>query len=542
MNSPSQSSSPQAASACPEPAEGQAVSACPERSRGASALPLSRARRGDTLAFAGLGVLIAYAIVRNLFAAAATRFWCDEVSTVFMTRMPTLSAIWNALDHAVDGQPPLFYLIERAAGAFALKPEIAFRLPSIAAFALTLLCVFVFIRRRSGGMIAVVCAGILLLTVLFDPYAVDARPYSMMVACIALALVCYQRVPETRWTILMGLSLVAAESLHYFAVFALAAFAAAEVAFFLKTPRFRTGVWLGLACGLLPLMVCWPLLSNLRRNYGGHAWASPTLRHAGASYGWFFNIRNFYVNGFLAFLVVLLLICAALLLALPRTRKKWTANPLFHEHILILALLGLPFLTLVVAKIAHGEANYKYAMPAALAIPLGLGCILSRLNRAVVTLTAIAILCAFTVQEARFWPTRQSRLAEFVPPMNVIELVIDRAGRPDLPVVFSDAMAYGPAVYYAPPEQARRFVALADPPKAIAYTGTNNIDSLLLAQKPYYHVQAYEFRDFVACYPEFLLYSDGGYYDWWPRRLRDDGYTLQLVAAEGGDKIYLVGR
>jgi hypothetical protein len=60
--------------------------------------------------------------------------------------------------------------------------------------------------------------------------------------------------------------------------------------------------------------------------------------------------------------------------------------------------------------------------------------------------------------------------------------------------------------------------------------------------------QVVDFRSFAEAHHAFLLYSDNLYavqgtsvfYDWWIPRLVRDGYSLQLVAAEGNAKMYLV--
>ncbi|MGA8367337.1 MAG: glycosyltransferase family 39 protein, partial [Candidatus Acidiferrales bacterium] len=244
----------------------------------------------EKLALCGLWVLIGYTLVQDLFAAAATPFSGDELLTLIVARQSSPSMIRSALARGADGQPPPFYLVERAAVALGPKMEIALRLPSILAFACVLLFVFVFVKRRSGPVYALVCAALLLDTVLYYPFAINARPYELLVACIALALVCYQRAPETRWVILMGLSLLAAEAMHYYAIFAFAPFGIAEIAQSLKTHRLRLGVWLALACGILPLAIFWPLLRLLKQMYGAHLWDEPILSRAATSYAWFLRM------------------------------------------------------------------------------------------------------------------------------------------------------------------------------------------------------------------------------------------------------------
>ena len=62
----------------------------------------------------------------------------------------------------------------------------------------------------------------------------EARSYSIMIACVALALVCYQRLPSIRWAALLGVSLVLAESFHYYALLAMIPFLVAEAAVLVK--------------------------------------------------------------------------------------------------------------------------------------------------------------------------------------------------------------------------------------------------------------------------------------------------------------------
>ena len=116
----------------------------------------------------------------------------------------------------------------------------------------------------------------------------EARGYSLLVACIALAFVCYQRVPARRWVILLGLSLVLAQSFHYFAVFAFLPFFLAEAAHYGLTRQLRRGVWIALLTGFVPLALFWPALSAMQKIIGPHFWAKPTLELALGSYSWFF--------------------------------------------------------------------------------------------------------------------------------------------------------------------------------------------------------------------------------------------------------------
>jgi hypothetical protein len=114
------------------------------------------------------------------------------------------------------------------------------------------------------------------------------------------------------------------------------------------------------------------------------------------------------------------------------------------------------------------------------------------------------------------------------------------AGHADLPLVVSDGVDYLPFVYYAPPELAGRLVDVVDPPNAVAYLGMDSIDKSLIGLRSCYPLRVYDFPAFASEHSTFLLYSSGSTNDWWPRRLANNGYSLEVVAAEKGRKIYLV--
>lgn len=248
----------------------------PDTAVGNPDLPLRGSRLPyDRVAFPVLIGIVVYAALRNLAEAATKPLWFDELITQVMSRQPSISALWRALKTAADRNPPPFYLIERVGAAFPVNEHIAYRLPSIAAFPVTLICLYFFVERRSGPMRGLLCASLLLLTPLYSLYAGEARPYSMLIACVAFALVCYQREPSAFWTMGLFFSLTLALCLHYYAVFAFVPFFAAELAVTYETRRLRPMVWVALLIGLAPLAIFRPFLVALKTYYGSSLWSRP---------------------------------------------------------------------------------------------------------------------------------------------------------------------------------------------------------------------------------------------------------------------------
>jgi hypothetical protein len=504
--------------------------------------------REEILATAGLAALIAYSVIRSVIAAAAKPFWFDEICTWIIAHLNSAHEIWQALKSAADGQPPLFYLIQAHFGNLAGNHEIAFRIPSILAFACILIFTFAFTRKRTTAAYALFCSTLLLLTILFDTYAIEARPYSLEVACFALAILCYQRAPSTRWMILMALSLALAENLHYYAVFPLVPLGAAEIAFTAKTRRLRLSVWLALICGCLPLLWLFPLLRALTQTYGQNLLAPASLVRAFAIYGWIFASHSnvALVSAIVIAAAATILIAAAAVtqafLKSPSLRSAWIADPTSHEQILALGFLALPFIAYAGAKIAHGALVDRYVLSMVLGVPLAASQLLPRLGKKSRTVFVAAAILLLAGREARFWISQDDHIAQ--PQFSWIpaQQMVDAAGHPDLPVAISSAVQYLELNHYAPPDLNRRLILLADPPKAIEYDGSDSGDRQMLILRQYAPMQVEEFPQFESTHHEFLLLSNGDpRLDWWPTRFRAEPSTeLRALSTLGPWTIYLV--
>jgi 4-amino-4-deoxy-L-arabinose transferase-like glycosyltransferase len=83
------------------------------------------------------------------FALASIKpFWFDELITLNIARQQSFHAIWQLLLRAADPNPPLSHLLTSWCMRLFGNGEIAVRIPAIAAGAVTLLCIYVFLVRR----------------------------------------------------------------------------------------------------------------------------------------------------------------------------------------------------------------------------------------------------------------------------------------------------------------------------------------------------------------------------------------------------------
>ncbi len=491
----------------------------------------------------GLAILVAYALLRSLVDAATKPFWYDEVMTFIVTRQATVSRIWSALARAVDGQAPGFYLIERLFAPIVSYQEIAFRLPLIFGFCLTTVCLFLFVRRQSGGAYALACAAIPLATSLFHFYATEARPYSLVVACVSIALLCYQRAPAPGWMLLMGSILAVSLTLNYYAVFALVPFALAEFVLLLSGRQLRWPVWLALACGTIPLALFWPLLAQNKKYYGALPFANPSLSAILHIYGSIFGASPPWGVA----IVAVMFLSIVGIIVFPKANRTGTesqTNTSLHEHVLVLTLLVLPLIGYLIAKIMHAGMSERYVLSTGLGVPLAVAQILPRLQRRSLALAVGFVISLLVTQEAIFWKAHKGHLTQFESPAVSVESLVGSAGYPDMPVVVSDGLDYLPIAHYATPAMAKRFVCLVDVPASLVYAGDDVMDKELIVLRPFAPLQIPDFVDFASQHHTFLLYTSNGSggdpHDWWVARLLRDGYALRLVAADHRRNVFLV--
>jgi mannosyltransferase len=487
----------------------------------------------------GLLALVAYAATRSMVYAAAKPFWFDEVLTQVVCRQGNLSAIWSALKRGVDGNPPAFYLIERSVVWLIPNELLAYRLLSVIGFLASLLLVYAFVKARNGGARALLCSALLLITPLFTLYAEEARPYSLVTACIALALVCYQRAPATPWVTGLFLSLLLAASLHYYAVLIFLPFFLAELTVVYQTRRVRFGVWVALLAAVLPLAFSWPMLMLLRQNLGPHFWATAALNDVSATYGAFFRVESPWGMA-VAGLAVL-----AMLVGLVRRAQQTEATAGMPEtpaaeRVLILGLIVLPMVGYLVAKMTHGPFVERYFLPAILGTTAAVGYALGPVKPRGMLVAAMFVGLAIGSQELGFWRS----LGQRETPADIVEPIANLADTTryaDLPIVISDAGVYVELWHHAPPELRRRIVTLPDPTNAAKYAGTDTVDKLVIALRSCEPtIAVHDFAHFAAEHQTFLLYSNGSRFDWWPARLVHDGDQLRLLGFQRRGSAYLV--
>jgi hypothetical protein len=487
-------------------------------------------------------VLLLYIVVAGLVQASNRTFWFDEIFTVSIARLGSMADIVRALASAADTSPPGFYLVERAAASLTTNELIGFRLASTLAVPLTCLCLFVFVRRDTNAVAASIAAVLPLLTVLYSTYSIEARPYALMACAISFAAVAWQRASKPYWSLILALTLVAAVSLHYYAVLALVPLAAAEVAFSVTNRSIRRRVWLALIAGGLTLVAYWPILRQLRTVYAEHYWAKASIFRAIASYDEYMSLIP--VGAMLGFVAVLsgALFVYIVRAVVPRPNDGLPKDVPPANCVLALGLLLLPWIALVAAKTGGGGIAARYTIGAVLGLGLSSGYVAYWLGRRASALFLMCLLMAFACKETVFWGAEYyGRNARRV---DVVEFarLLSHGSDSSRPVVVTNGSEFVSLAYYAPRETASRLVALLDPEAARQYTGTDSIELDIQVLKRYLPVDVQTYETFEAAHRTFLLYASPGHGDWWQSRLLRDGFELRTLAAAGSHVLYDVTR
>jgi hypothetical protein len=491
------------------------------------------------LVYGFVAFLMAYIVLRGIVAAALKPFFFDEIITYAVASQPSVSNIWKALTQAIDSHPPLFYLIERVALTICQNQQIALRLPSILALPWTLFFVFIYLKRRYRVHIAFLCSLLILITCLFNSYAINARAYSMQVACIACALVCYQRISSLFWAAMLSISLALAESFHYYAIFAMLPLVIAESFYFLTRRIFRWQVWLALGIGGLPLALCWHLLANFKTYYGAHIWVHNGLSYIPVIYGSFFLTGSAF--GFAIVAMCVGGVIGARFLPVTGTTALETDNEGdMVEGVLLIAVMFIPFTTLAVTKAMHGILMDRYVLATILGVVLSMACVMSLARTKIVALFAVFIFSNIGVHEMSFW--RSAHRAHLHDPAVSVESFVQKANESDLPVVISDGLLYLQLAHYASPEWKKRFVYLLDESKAVQYLDTDSIDKNLVVLRQYMPLETQELSQFTRAHREFLLYVEDPKegFNWLPEYLLAANSSMTVLESEPSRKLYLV--
>jgi hypothetical protein len=311
--------------------------------------------------------------IETCVRASGKYFWYDELFTVYICRLPTFQASWNAVLQGADFNPPLLYALTRLAHATVGEGLIGTRLPAMLGFWIFSLCLFRFVRRRCGLMAGFVAMTFPLFTAAYF-YAYEARPHAIVLGFCGLALVFWQTIQErpreNRWLMAFGLSLAGASFSHCYGIVVICPFAVAEVIFTLRSHRLRWGMW---AAMLLPVLASTVVIYPLYQSYNGIVQGTSFARWATATWHDFFA---FYDNLLIPSLFELGIVFLVLLsFSLSDQRQAYASDQALNwtDVVLPVGFLALPVIGILLGKAFDGPFVPRYFLSALLGLSVLIG-------------------------------------------------------------------------------------------------------------------------------------------------------------------------
>lgn len=434
----------------------------------------------------------------------------------------------------------------RLARQMVSEDHLGLRLPSILGLLLTVCCVYIILSRRTTRLTGLVGAAFILCTDL-TPYSYEARPYSLMVGCISVAILAWQRIVDSKvYCVALAVSLAAAVSLHYYAIFVWPAFVLAELTVWVIHRRIRVAVWASLLVGACPLVFFAGLLRAMVKAYGPNFWAQPHFKQMYTTYNNLLNVDDHWGVIFAIGITAIIIWSKTIQtqkVGFPSNSGEAATSVPVEERVLALVLLWMPVVAVAAAKIGHGGLTERHMLPAVLGCALTLCYAIERTSVSSRLLLLILFLInyeAFSVPILRD-AAMGALLARREGAAHEMTALAAKLRQPNLPIVIGSELDYLPIVYYTPPELAERLCVIVDPKSAVRYLNTDSGDLNLLIIQHYYPLQVDDFDSFMSNHREFYLVS-GVDFNWLTARLVHDGDTLELVAAgeQGESPVYKV--
>lgn len=489
----------------------------------------------------GLAVLVLFSTTLFARRAASLPFWYDELLTVRLSALGGVSELWSALTGGFEFTPPLGYLATKLARTLPGPETLTARVPPLAGYVLLVVTLFIFLRRRIGGWFALSAVALLPLADFTIRYAVEARPYMLVLGMSGCALVFWQatvnkpgsgdRDPESdpsgqggAWApIGLAISVALALLLHVWAILLPLALAAGEL---VEVARSRSVRWrvVGALAAAAPVLGLYPAILSASRNviFGGPIYEPTLLKLYGA-------IRSELPRPRALVAAALVAAFVAAWWARRRAPPEPPRPGLRPDELAVMWMLMLsPCVPYAYAQMARGAFMPRYAMYALPALICLAGVLLHRLGRGLRIsgqCAAVVMLLGVLVYLPRKVPIERGRLA-------VVESLAGAHDRldPSVPIVLVNPIDVLPFDEQAGEDLRLRTRYVADPGLALQETGTNGIDLGYVLGERYLKLSVRRVSyDELAGHSRLYLAGKWHELSWLPKRLQQDGWQLSPI-------------
>lgn len=459
-----------------------------------------------------------------LIRASEKYFWFDEIVTVYMCRLPNLHAVWQALIHGVDYNPPLFYIFTRASKAVLGENLIGMRMPQIIGFWVLCLCLFRFVNRRGGPLAGVIAMLLPIMTGGFY-YAYEARAHGITLGFCGLAIVCWQMSLEDprkrRWLVALSACLLGAFTVHCYALLIVIPFAIVEIKRNIQSRRINWPMWFALVLPAAIAVASYvPLFLAYRSGLGASSFPDqfpPSVT----------QITSFYDS--ILWPCITVIVCAVGILAADRVissrfrsfKQADSSSDAASEILLGAAFLLLPAFGLVLNVVVHGPFFARYYLSAmiGLCMLIGLGVGTRRHRDWLAAVLLVVMGCSAGWQFSALlwhryhgkgedlWEPSAGLFLDTTPgdPLAIHKLLLSDAGD-SLPIVVPRGLEFIYLTYYSPRLRPRLYYVSVS-------NGNYDLPGLRNFRKwcPTEYNPERALHEFVSSVPHFLVYADPGF-------------------------------
>ena len=432
------------------------------------------------------GTRLAYVAAVLLFVATAAIFlmwssqkllWNDEIFELWTDSVPSAAQVVQIqLAYPILLDPIVYHAAAHVMiGVFGAS-ALAIRLPSMLGFLVMEICLFFYMRRVAG-----VRAGVFALTFLIiSPslgYAVEGRPYGMMLGMFGVAMVSWQAAvrgdPRRSLALIsLALALALAINTHYYGVLLLVPLCIAESWRSLQRRSIDGPVIASIALGAAGCLVEIPFF-KAAKEFRTHIW-DPALEPQRVVRAYFSVLPpvghlNNLVYGVLALCLIVVLV---------RGMRRRLLNA---EVVFLFAIAALPTVGYLLAVfVTHTfEARYVIGTVIGLAGLIGLGAqsVMTRIRSEVAVLTVVGVILVVSGGHRIYSQMKYTKhvIAQMrVPPEVGREVAASASGK----LYFQDILAYSVATVYERDASVRsRLVLVFSRDQELRW---KNIDSLSL--------------------------------------------------------------
>lgn len=488
-------------------------------------------------------LLLAVCVALTLPHALAKPFWHDEIYTILVSRLPSFQTMWRASLDGVDLSPPLSTWLTRAAHAIAGAGPVSTRLPAMCGFYLSVVAVFLLLRRRVGSAVAI--SGALLLLFTAAPrYAAEARAYGMMLGLFASVLFLWMEAAEGRrrptYIPLLAVALAGSIWNHYYGVLAFAPVVGGEAARIVRRRRLDVPIAAAIGAALVAAVPLWPLMrvASAQRS---------TFWVAAAPGEQLLGLYRFVAQPLLDAPLILAGIVVALVFSwLPAWLLAWLPAPRHdvpapglphHERVAVLVALTIPLLGFLLGRFVTGGLAPRYVLSGAIALSIAVPVAFIHQGRrrpiAELLLLGTLTIGAVTAAIGAWYPAR----TPFIDPVLSRPLLIDSLRQPG-PTVVSSSLQFLQLWYYTPPSLKPKVRYLTSTEHAVRWSGSDTIDRGYQALARSVAVPAVDYQMFITNNRQFRVYETGS--GWLLDALQEAGATVELTATEPGGRLYFV--